>query len=48
MKLRNQARVVLELYARRQKDLAARMALLPPSVISLGVLMLLPEGSLGA
>jgi hypothetical protein len=48
MKLRNQARVVLELYQRRQKDLTGRMALLPPSVIPLGILMLLPEGSIGA
>jgi ERCC4-related helicase len=42
-KLRNQARVVLELYEHRRKDLAARLALLQPVVVPLGILMLLPE-----
>ena len=42
-KLRNEARVVLELYEHRRKELAARLALLQPVVLPLGILMLIPE-----
>jgi hypothetical protein len=44
-KFRNEARVVLELYEHRQKDLAARQSLLQPVVLPLGILMLIPEAS---
>ena len=44
-KLRNEARVVLELYEHRRKELAARLALVLPVVLPLGILMLIPEAA---
>ncbi len=44
-KLRNEARAVLELYEHRRKDLAARLALVAPVVVPLGILMLIPEAA---
>jgi len=44
-KLRNEARVVLELFEHRRKDLAARLALVQPVVLPLGILMLIPEAA---
>ena len=44
-KLRNEARVVLELYEQRRKDLAAHLALVEPVVWPLGILMLIPEAA---
>ncbi|MGA1998211.1 MAG: hypothetical protein ABSH45_20790, partial [Bryobacteraceae bacterium] len=44
-KLRNEARVVLELYEHRRKELAAHLALVLPVVLPLGILMLIPEAA---
>ncbi|HXS95470.1 MAG TPA: helicase-related protein [Candidatus Limnocylindrales bacterium] len=44
-RLRNEARAVLELYEHRRKDLDARLALVAPVVLPLGILMLIPEGA---
>jgi hypothetical protein len=44
-KLRNEARVVLELYEQRRKDLAAHLALVEPVVLPLGILLLIPEAA---